>query len=132
MTYPTKAISIRQPWCHHILFDGKDIENRDWRTTFRGPVLIHASKAFDGYADERRDFAARRECPMGGIVGMVEIIDCVTAQSPIAQNSTWFYGRFGFVLRNPVPLEYIHCKGALGFFTPDIDRSLLKVRGIAA
>lgn len=29
MIFPTKAISIRQPWCHHILFDGKDIENRD-------------------------------------------------------------------------------------------------------
>lgn len=133
MTYPTKAISIRQPWCHHILFDGKDIENRDWRTTFRGPVLIHASKAFDGYADERREFAAKHpESHLGGIVGMVEIIDCVTPQSLIAERSQWFYGRFGFVLRNPVPLDFIPCKGALGFFTPDIDRSLLKVRSIAA
>lgn len=133
MIYPTKAISIRQPWCHHILFDGKDIENRDWRTTFRGPVLIHASATYDGPAADRREFAAKYpESYLGGIVGMVEIIDCVTEQSPIAQKSTWFYGRFGFVLKKPVALDFIPCKGALGFFTPDIDRSLLKAKGIAA
>ncbi len=38
------ALSIRQPWAWHILHSGKDIENRDWPTRFRGRVLIHASK----------------------------------------------------------------------------------------
>lgn len=38
------ALSIRQPWAWHILNSGKDIENRDWPTRFRGRVLIHASK----------------------------------------------------------------------------------------
>lgn len=31
------AISIRQPWAWLILNAGKDIENRDWPTNFRGP-----------------------------------------------------------------------------------------------
>ena len=39
-----KALSIRQPWAHLILHGGKDIENRDWRTSVRGRVLVHASK----------------------------------------------------------------------------------------
>jgi hypothetical protein len=39
-----KALSIRQPWAWLIIHAGKDIENREWRTSFRGPVLIHASK----------------------------------------------------------------------------------------
>ena len=39
-----KALSIRQPWAWLILHGGKDIENRDWATRFRGRVLIHASK----------------------------------------------------------------------------------------
>lgn len=40
-----KALSIRQPWAWMILHAGKDIENREWPTRFRGRVLIHASKA---------------------------------------------------------------------------------------
>ena len=39
-----KALSIRAPWWFCILHNGKDIENRDWSTRYRGPVLIHASK----------------------------------------------------------------------------------------
>lgn len=128
MIFPEKAISIRQPWCHHILFDGKDIENRDWHTSYRGPVLIHASKSFDGYAAERREFeAAHPQSPLGGIVGMVEIADCVRSSQ-----SKWFFGQYGFVLRNPVPLEFIPCKGALGFFTPAFNRALLQARKEAA
>lgn len=40
-----KAISIRQPWAWLIVNGFKDIENRSWRTKYRGPVLIHASAA---------------------------------------------------------------------------------------
>ena len=42
-----KALSIRQPWAHRILREGKDIENRDWPTRYRGPVLIHAGIKID-------------------------------------------------------------------------------------
>ena len=38
------VLSIRQPWAWLILNAGKDIENREWPTRFRGRVLIHASK----------------------------------------------------------------------------------------
>lgn len=133
MTDQIKALSIRQPWCHHILYDGKDIENRDWPTKIRGTILIHAAKGFDGYADERREFiASHPQSHLGGIVGMVDIVDCVTRENPTAQQSTWFYGRYGFVLRNPVALHFIPYKGQLGFFTPDIDFNLIKPLGIAA
>ena len=49
-----QAISIRQPWCHFILHDGKDVENRTWPSRFRGPVLIYASKTPDDAAYRRR------------------------------------------------------------------------------
>lgn len=106
-----KALSIRQPWCHHILFDGKDVENRDWATKFRGEVLIHASKGFD--TCDREDIEARN-MHLGGIVGIMEIVDCVSEM-----DSKWFFGKFGFVILNARPIEFISCKGALGFFTPD-------------
>lgn len=116
MIFPTVALSIRQPWCHHILCNGKDVENRTWKTNFRGPVLIHAGKT-----PEDAVYCRRIGAPLGGIVGMVEIVDCVTDF-----DSEWFRGPYGFVLRHPRPLEFVPCKGALGFFRPAIDTRPLR------
>lgn len=105
------AISIRQPWCHHILHDGKDIENRSWKTTFRGQVLIHASSNVEVLD---RAEVQTRAMPLGGIVGVMEIVDCVTDW-----HSDWFCGPFGFVIRNARPLPFVPCRGKLGFFRVD-------------
>lgn len=109
MRLPSLALSIRQPWCHHILHDGKDVENRTWPTRFRGPVLIHASKTPEDAA-----YCRERRLPLGGIVGVMEIVDCVTAW-----DSQWWCGPYGFVIRNARPLPFVPCKGRLGFFRPD-------------
>ena len=34
--FEIKALSIKQPYPHHIFHDGKDVENRDWPTNRRG------------------------------------------------------------------------------------------------
>ena len=123
-----KAISIRQPWAWLIIHGGKDIENRDWPTKVRGRVLIHAAKGMTrdeyGTALGTALLAANRDSghasiavpamssvDRGGIIGSVEIVDCVSA-SP----SPWFFGRFGFVLRNPIALPFRPMRGMLGFF----------------
>lgn len=126
----TAALSIRQPWAWLILNAGKDIENRDWRTNFRGRVLIHASKScakaeykntinfmVDRGIDRLdTDLPAIDRFERGGIIGSVEIVDCTdNSESP------WFVGAFGFVLRNPKPLPFVPWKGQLGFFNvPEI------------
>jgi hypothetical protein len=38
-----KALSLRQPWAHAVLYLGKRLENRKWNVAFRGEFLIHAS-----------------------------------------------------------------------------------------
>jgi|ERR1700758_4475866 hypothetical protein len=38
-----KVIVIRQPWAWLIVNGFKDIENRSWRTRYRGPLMIHPS-----------------------------------------------------------------------------------------
>lgn len=120
------AISIRQPWANLILKAGKNIENRDWATKVRGRVLIHAAKGCTREElGDALDFAAQacgvrysvdlKTIERGGIVGSVEIVDCVTES-----DSEWFVGRYGFVLRDPRPLPFIPFKGQLGFFNvPD-------------
>lgn len=125
---PDLALSIRQPWAWCILSIGKDIENRDWKTRLRGPICIHAAKGLT--ADEYEDclstvhqislthpfepgkvFPALKEFERGGIVGTVEIVDCVGRS-----DSPWFFGRYGFVLAKPQPVPFIPVKGQLGFF----------------
>lgn len=125
---PTFALSIRQPWAWAILHAGKDVENRDWYTARRGPICIHAAKSmtkaeFDGFVDLARVLYRARDWPedlwvpnpanlkRGGIVGTAEIVDCVRESA-----SPWFAGKWGFVVRNVQPVEFIPCKGALGFF----------------
>lgn len=125
---PDRALSIRQPWAWAIINAGKDIENRSWRTSFRGPVCIHAAQATPN--DEfvaARDFISslkirqgylrhpmpqwRTAIAKGGIIGTAEIVDCVEESA-----SPWFMGPFGFVLANVEPVPFIYVKGALGFF----------------
>ena len=40
-----RALTIKQPWVHAILHEGKDIENRSWQRDFRGSLALHASCA---------------------------------------------------------------------------------------
>jgi hypothetical protein len=127
-----KALSVRQPWAWAIQH-GKPIENRDWYTSQRGRVYLHASKhwcvedismdwcdvcdmaAAAGIVIPEPDWKWLRSVG-GSIVGSVEIVDCVL-QHP----SPFFVGKFGFVLANPVVFKTpIPFKGALGFFdVPD-------------
>lgn len=123
------ALSIRQPWASLILKAGKDIENRCWPTKFRGRILIHAAKGgtraeledaldFAEYASGTRYTVDLKTIHRGGIIGSVEIVDCVSAS-----DSPWFVGEFGFVLRDPQPLPFTPWKGQLGFF--DVPQSAM-------
>lgn len=115
-----KALSVRQPWAWLIVNGHKDIENRTWRTDYRGPVLIHASKTYDDSIQGEHEVLNGVDVPesqsfdFGGIVGVAEIVDCVSA-SP----SPWFSGPFGFVVKNGRPLPFMQIRGQLGFFEVD-------------
>lgn len=124
---PALALSIRQPWAWLIVNGHKDIENRDWPTRFRGPLLIHAGKTmtkgdYEACAIFISDMETEWRMPSyeelrsqcGGIVGKAEIVDCVEWS-----HSPWFVGRFGFVIRNGVTLPFRACRGALNFFRPE-------------
>lgn len=108
-----KALSIKQPYPHHIFHDGKDVENRDWPTKGRGWFIVHAGVSKSELCIDDPDEAAM---PRGGIVGMARIVDCVTEM-----DSRWFFGRYGFVLRDAFPVPLIPCRGQLGFFMPPQD-----------
>lgn len=114
-----KALSIMQPWAWLIVQGHKDIENRTWPTSYRGPVLIHTGKRLDPDFEDAQDWMwPKIERPddfeVGGIVGEAEIVGCVTSS-----RSPWFFGPHGFLIRNARPLPFRPCRGRLGFFVPD-------------
>lgn len=108
-----KAISIKEPWASLIVEGKKTIELRSWRTLHRGPVLIH------------------RSGKNGGIVGVAEISDILEIESPDQFRSLRprhhapdeFYQErlYGWVIENVKPVEFISCKGRLGFWEPSED-----------
>lgn len=142
---PTVALSIQQPWSWLIVNGHKDIENRSWPTRYRGEVLIHAGKKIDREcaadlweglhpagtnrmleAGAWRAYLAagdaRGQC--GGIVGVAEIVDCVTRH-----DSPWFVGEYGFLIRNARPLPFTPLKGALGFFRAEYEPGAQRAAG---
>lgn len=116
-----KALSIRQPWCWAILHGGKDFENRDWPTKYRGWVLIHASKRYEvddedfvartAYTTAGVAFPGRLGILTGGIVGIAYLTRCVTHS-----DSRWFFGQYGFELTSARPLPFVAMPGKLGLF----------------
>jgi ASCH domain len=115
---PFKILSIRQPWATLIVQGTKDIENRSWATSYRGPVLVHASSSRPSrrlLADVAGRFGVdlqQVELPVGGVIGVTQIIDCVDAHP-----SPWFEGEFGFVLNGSCAVPFVPWKGSLGLCT---------------
>lgn len=97
-----RALSLRQPWLNAVLYLGKTIENRRWRVSYRGPLLLHAAigmtkkeyrdaVAFCRHAyigdsplfvssDRRWEFAkalSREQLLFGGIIGRATLVDIV-------------------------------------------------------
>ena len=92
-----KTLSVKQPWAYLICAGIKDVENRTWKTKFKGRVLIHASGkplangkcishfltddqyrfvAFTTPTNQQLDTCFLDHCN-SAIIGSVEIVDCV-------------------------------------------------------
>lgn len=119
-----RALTVRQPWAW-LLFHGKDVENRNWSTSYRGPLAIHAASGMT-WAEYRDavDFVARfnpelarripqtHELVCGAVIGKVLQVACAREWP-----SPWFQGKFGHIYDSPVLFpEPVAAKGRLGFW----------------
>jgi len=129
-----KAISLTQPYATAVALSIKPEETRSWRTTYRGPLAIHASKGFPRWA---RDFAAEEwvigrlpppsNLPLGAMLCLVRLVDCVRTEDRIGHISetTFLYGdytpgRWAWMLDLvEVFPEPIRATGALGLWEWD-------------
>lgn len=131
-----KALSIRQPWATLIAAGAKNVENRTWSTSWRGPLAIHAALRWDRGAEldplvewawpalagpaaeaypapDAPAFAAR-----GVIVAVARLVDCHRSERACC----WPWGSeasFHWVLADVRALSRpVAASGALGLWTP--------------
>ena len=138
-----RILSIKQPWATLIVLRRKSVENRVWTTSYRGLVLVHASRRPDTHHEA---IDALRRClpttqmkslPFGQIIGVVEIYDVIAIGDPVKPSDReWFHGPFGLLLRNAHRFSKgVPHAGQLGLVecSPKIERlvfPLLKELGI--
>lgn len=149
-----KALSIKQPWASLISHGIKDIENRTWKTHFRGRIYIHASsisKGMLGLLNKKQVEYIRSKSeldfdfPTSAIIGEVDIVDCVINHESIWAEKTCqslltdeYIEKpiYNWVLANPVLYEkpILKVKGKLSFWEPDefIKLKILKEKGVLA
>jgi activating signal cointegrator 1 len=152
-----RCISLWQPWATLLVRGAKIHETRGWPTNVRGIIGVHAAKKRDEEAREaclEEPFRSALEAlgyldfdglPFGAIVGTVELVECVRAETvykdvlfdPFAEEPRVdhpephtpidFYfgnfaaGRWAWRCASPVKFtEPIAFRGAQGFFdVPD-------------
>ncbi len=122
-----KALTVKQPRAWAIIEAGKDVENRSYRMHYRGTLFILPGL---GVSKEGFEFLARHglvppaEPARGGIIGVVDLVDCVQGCGSI-----WaFPGEWHWVLENPRPVPFVPMKGQLSMFDVDLPVPRLKPR----
>jgi hypothetical protein len=113
-----KVLTVRQPWAHLIIAGIKPVENRSWKTTYRGLLLIHAGQQYDPWdAELEYHYGIKRGfLTYGAVIGSVELIDIVTDHP-----SPFFVGRYGWVLSNPRPIDPVPLRGQLRIFNAKLN-----------
>lgn len=147
-----KALSIKQPWASLICTPReddptkgiKDIENRTWKTNFRGRIYVHASaksvnEPYQIFTDEQWQEIESNNIDtnvfesykhLSRIIGEVDIVDCVINHTSIWAEQTFYpidetegylnsvKPIYNWVLANPVLYDnpILNVKGKLSFW----------------
>lgn len=127
-TNKSKALSVQQPYALLEVMGIKDIENRSWKTDFRGRIYIHACGKRMGklkyhLTEEQRAvintetvemYLSNQKQMYSSIIGYVDLVDVVENHP-----SVWAIpGHYHWVLANPVMFDspVIDVKGKLSLW----------------
>jgi hypothetical protein len=127
-----RALSLSRPWTELVLRHGKDVENRRWATSYRGPLVIHGAKSWD-YAwpqvaieilgpDVYDLIPPSGETPTGylGVVDLVDVCRVARESGRACECGPWaFEAQYHWRITNPRPFpEAIYGPGQMGLWTP--------------
>lgn len=109
-----RALTVWQPYASRIAAGEKLIENRPWRTRYRGPLLIHAGT-------NRSHLTDAGDYPLGVIVALVDLLDVHEA----GDGCGWACAHGGlepptlhWLLARPRPLPHVAARGMPGLWHP--------------
>ncbi len=144
-----KALTLYQPWATLWAIGAKTIETRSWETAYRGPLAIHAGMKRNFIDMRSAYYVCNREpfysvlmdygkkametlppwdiLPLGKIIGITNIIDCVdigpkfisalTEQEKAFGNYSLYPHRWAWISKNTKALEFpIPARGAMGLW----------------
>lgn len=120
-----KCLAIKQPFAYLIVSGRKTIEIRSWKTSYRGKLLIHASKVPDKPA--LKIFGIDKgSIELGKIIGRANLVGCkrYKNKSDFLKDKNLHLARdykpsyqYGFVFEDPTRFKTpITLKGQLGIF----------------
>lgn len=93
-------------------------EVRSWSTKYRGPLLIVASKTWDGQSG----YFHRKGLPYGQALSIANLVDCrpmCEADKGMAR-CDFVPGYWSWVLADVKPIEPFQVKGQLGLFEMEV------------
>jgi hypothetical protein len=116
-----KTLTVIQPWATWIVNGIKDVENRTWKTNYRGRILIHAAvnQKLDKspldivhtkpelevlYSNYTEHELISRLGPFGAIIGSVEIVDCVKEHPSVWAEPDKWHWVLSNAIRFPEPI----------------------------
>lgn len=138
MKLPPKGLTLHQPWAILVALGEKRVETRSWRTSYRGPIAIHASRTLppgasflaetDPYFVTTLGKYPIERVALGAIIGTVILVGIERTQDVIVGAKERAFGDYGhdrwaWLLSDPVHFdEPIPWRGALGLWgiEPDV------------
>ena len=129
-----KCLTLIQPWATLVAVGAKKIETRSWWTSYRGPLAIHAAKAFPATCIngclEKPFYTVLRQAgcwpphdlPRGCVLATCTLRDCIPTRGLQIIGAELAFGdytpgRWAWVLEDVKRLpEPIPARGALGLW----------------
>lgn len=82
-----RAITLWQPWATLVAIGAKEYETRSWKTSYRGPLAIHAALTTKHINLARQNesmqtalldagYLITEQIPFGAVIAVVELVDC--------------------------------------------------------
>src|SRR5688500_8008519 len=115
-----KALTICQKYAHLVWLGEKPIENRNWPTRYRGPLLIHAGKSRD-WLDEG-DEQRYPDMQFGAFIAVAQLVGTPELDRPSDWRPEWRHlmthehanGPFCWILEDVKQIKPVPCRGAQG------------------
>jgi len=96
-----KVFTVHQPWATLIVTGIRNVEDRSWRTDYRGRLGIHAGLYPDQDALDAYGHLLDEDPPLGALIGSVTLVDCIKDSNKWSSPGPWHW-----ILADPEKLAH--------------------------